>query len=57
MSIKKFYCGFCKDEFARSRKGLRNHIRGHIRNNFANVSHKPSERLVKQSWWIVEDFK
>lgn len=32
--IFKFYCKMCKDKTARTRKGIRKHLRDHLRNEF-----------------------
>lgn len=33
--ILKFYCKFCNDGIARTRKGIRKHLKeNHLRNNF-----------------------
>lgn len=57
----RFRCGLCNDMIWRTRKGLRIHLKDHIRNNFANSSlekksqdrHSPRNK-IKQKWWIVQ---
>lgn len=57
MKIKKFKCGICNDGIARSRKGLRDHLKKHIRNKFANAGYEDKIGYTKQKWWIVEDWE
>jgi hypothetical protein len=63
MKIKRFRCGICNDMIWRTRKGLRDHLRTHIRNQFANSTiKKESQRHTlkpsqRQNWWISEEFK
>ena len=56
--ILTFYCGFCKNPIAMTRKGLRLHLREHIRNNLFNggLRNQPDCRKdkVKQEWVIIK---
>jgi hypothetical protein len=57
--IRKFYCGICKDTIARTRGGLRDHLRKeHLRNNFFNEKPQKNEairhrRLTKKDKIII----
>lgn len=59
MDVMCFYCDFCKDKIARTRKGLRLHLKTHVRNQLMNT--KPMKegdfKSVKQNWWHKEKFK
>ena len=60
--IKKFKCGFCKklnrEMKSMTRKGLRKHLREEhgFKRELTNVIGAKGE-IIKQDWWIVEDFK
>lgn len=56
--MKRFYCGFEKEKFYRTRKGLRKHLREdhHIKNNFKNKK-IAGGNIIIQSWWKEEEFK
>ena len=60
--IMKFYCGFCKDKIARTRKGFRDHLHYHIRNNFFNDNGVKNElarwgRITRKAYVKEEVFK
>ena len=50
--MKSFSCGLCNDGIKRTRKGLRNHLREHVRNKFTNEGYKKGVGYIKQKWWI-----
>lgn len=58
MKIKVFSCGFCHN-YDGTRRGLRNHLKDHVRNQFANSSTKgvadANKNKTPQKWWITKE--
>lgn len=63
MIIKKYKCGLCEsgrnDKYVGTRKSLRKHLREEHRilRNLANASAVTTRKLMRQSWWITEEFE
>ena len=57
MTILKFYCKFCNDGIARTRKGIRKHLGDeHLRNEYFGGQDKKKREGTKSRRVRIEEF-
>ena len=57
MTILKFYCKYCNDGIARTRKGIRKHLGdNHLRNEYFGSPDDKKKKKTKLSRVRIEEF-